>query len=826
MSLAPLTQAWRSLRRAPLFTASVVLSLTIGLGAVAAISAIVDGVLLRPLPFGHPDRLVGVSLDMPPLSLRHMAQSASTFLTFRRFAHTIDAIALYDEESVNVSDPSGRGEPERMTATSVTANGIPMLQVNPIIGRAFTEEEDQPRSGGPRVVVIGEGVWRTRFGGDRGVIGKSLSINGRSTEIIGVMPARFSFPSAGNELWLPLQLDPNDNNGFSYNAIARLRSGVTVDAAQRDFARVLPLVVSVNPLLAPGMPMQTVLDQGKPVPRLTPMRDDVVGGIARTLWMVAATALLVLLVTAANVANLLLVRADARSRELSLRAALGAGRTRVLAHFFWESGLLAALSVAVGLAIAALGIRALVHASGAAARIPRLAEVHVDATVAAWTVAAAALVALVCSVLPAIRFLRAGPLSGLRDGGRGGTIGGHRQRARSALVAAQVAFALVVLAASTLLLRSLERLRGVRPGFNPDGVATVWLDLPRQRWPNDTAVVQLYARLVEHVAQLPGVAAAGVASNLPTINNGLNENPVYVEGDVSTGAKIPPLETYVKVDSGYFRALGIPLLAGRTFDRLERQRGDEAVINQETARDVFHDSTGLTALNKRFRELPTGKVLTVVGVVGSIRDTSLSAPPSRLVYLPESLGGDTLTGRPSRQMAVVAHTSADITATVRAIQRAVHDADPTLPTFQAQSLREAANASMARLTFTILVLGVAAGITLLLSVVGLYGVIAYIVILRTRELGVRIALGAQPRAVALMVTRHGLLLCAGGIAAGLVLFTAVARFLRSFLFEVSPADPATLAAVALTLLVFALTASWIAARRAGAMNPVEALRAE
>jgi predicted permease len=819
-----LTYAWRSLRRAPVFSASVVLTLTVGIGSAAAIFAIVNAVLIRPLPYGKADRLVGAWHDMAPLSLNHAMQTAGTYFTYKKFVHSIEDIGIYEGGSVTVTDPAERAQPERMNVVNATASLIPLLEVPPLLGRTFTAAEDVPK--GPHVALISEGLWRSRFGGDRGVIGKTLVVSGDLTQIIGVMPERFRFPDAGTKLWLPLQLDPNDPNpgGFNYIGIVRLKPGVTIAAAQREFVSALPRLPEVSPTLAPGVTTQMLLDQAKPVPHLVPMRDDVVGEVSHTLWIVAATAILVLLVTCANVANLLLVRADGRHRELSVRAALGAGRNRVLAHFFTESALLTVLSAALGLGLAALGIGVLVRAGPA--QIPRLAEVHIDAAVVVFTLVVGACVAIACSAIPAVRFLRADVLSGLREGGRAGTAGSHRQRARSTLVAVQVAFALVVLAASALLLRSFERLRAVRPGFDPDGVATVWLTIPSQRYPNDTTVVNFWARLADRAAQLPGVQSVGVTSRLPLMMNGMNINPVYVEGDASSATKIPPLEVYSTVDAGYFTAMRIPLIAGRTFDRLERQHGDETIVSQEVARVLFHDSTGQAALNKRFRELPNGQLHTIIGVVGSVRDTSLSSPPVRTVYFPESLGGDTVSRQLDRRMALVARTSGDVTATTRSMQRLIHETDPTLPTFDVRSMRATTDASIARLTFTMIVLAVAAAVTLILAVIGLYGVIAYIVTLRTRELGVRIALGAQPRAVATMVTRQALALCVAGLAVGLALVVAGARFLRTFLYEVAPTDPLALGSATALLVAFALLASWIPARRAARVNPIEALRSD
>lgn len=819
-----LTYAWRSLRRSALLSASLVVTLTVGLGSAAAIFAVVDAVLLRPLPYGQPDRLVGVWLDMPPLSFTHIQQSLGTYLAFRRYARSIDGIAAYETSSINVTDPNGRADPERMHAALATASTFPLLQVNPILGRPYTDAEDVPK--GPRVVVISEGVWRTRFAGDPNVIGKTLVIDGNATQIIGVMPTRFRFPDASTQLWLPLAPDPTDimSSGFNLNTVARMKPGITIAAVSRDFTNLLPRAADIAPMFAPGITTRTILDQARPRLDVVPLRDDVVGAASRTLWIVAAAAVLVLLVTCANVANLLLVRADGRHRELSVRAALGAGRQRVLSYFFAEAALLSVISAVVALGVAAVAVRLLVGAGPA--QLPRLAEVRIDWVVVAFALAVALLVAGVCTAIPAVRFSRGDLLAGLREGGRGGTVGGRRQRARSALVAAQVALALVVLAASGLLLRSFERLRAVRPGFDANGVATLWLSLPSQRYHGDSSVVRFYAQLVRRAAALPGVRAVGITSRLPLQSDRVSISPVYVEGAATPSSKMPPLELYASVDSGYFSAMRIPIIAGHNFDRLDRQRGNEALISQEAARVLFHDSTGRAALDQRFRMLPNDSLRTIVGVVGSMRDTSLFQGPARAVYVPESLGGDTAIDMVSTTMAVVARTSGDVAATTRALQRLVRDLDPSLPTFDVSSMQATVDASIASVTFTMIVFGAAAGVTLLLAVVGLYGVIAYIVTLRTRELGVRIALGAQPRAVAAMVTRQALALCGVGIAAGLVVVVALARFLGAFLYQVAPTDPVTLAAASILLLTVALLAAFVPARRAAAVSPIEALRAD
>jgi predicted permease len=823
--LRPIRYAWRSLRRTPVFTATAVLTLSIGVGAVTAIFAVVDGVLLRPLPYGHPEQLVGAWHDFPPLSITHGEQSSATYFTYQRFAHTISGIAAYERGSANVSDPRGTIEPRRLEAGYITANLIPLLEVAPKLGRAFNAAEDAPN--GPAAVIISEGLWRSRFGGDPHVAGKTLEVGGVSREIVGVMPKSFRFPSSDTQLWLPLALDPNDPfpGGFNYDAVARLKPGVSVAAAQRDFKSVLPRVVDVSPMFASGVSTEMLLQQAQPQPRLVPMRNDVVGGIADTLWIVAATAGLLLVVACANVANLVLVRADGRQRELAVRAAIGAGRAHVLVHFLAEAAVLAMITAVLGLAIAAIGVRLLV--THGPVEIPRLAEVRIDGTVATFTVAIAALITLACSLLPALRFSRTNLVGSLREGGRGGTSGRSRQRVRGALVAAQIALALVVLAGSGLLIRTFSELHAVNPGWNADRMATFWLSPPDSRYASDSALSRFYSQLTRRVAALPGVRAVGLTSQIPLADHGRSTSPIWVEGDPSAASQIPPIQAMIATDSGYFGAMGIPLLAGRTFLALDaRQDGFDAIVNQVTAEHFWHDATGRAAIGKRFQTLPNGPWYTVVGVVAGVRDSSLQTPPVATVYFNEVPSVDNAFGQMRRTMGLVVRTAGDPESIVRPVRSVVHELDPTLPLFDVQPMSEVVRGSLAQLSFTTFIIGMAAAATLLLGAIGLYGVIAYVVSLRTRELGVRVALGATPGEIAAMVTRQGIALTVTGIVAGLALFALVARFIRSLLFGVAPGDPLTLIVVALVLLVIAALASWIPARRAARVDPMMALRAE
>jgi len=431
--------------------------------------------------------------------------------------------------------------------------------------------------------------------------------------------------------------------------------------------------------------------------------------------------------------------------------------------------------------------------------------------------------------VPALRIGRVRLSNALREGGRTGTATRVQQRVRGTLVAAQIALALIVLSASGVLLRTFQQLRAVNPGFDTENVATFWMSLPGARYKDASAVARFYSTLTARATELPGVRAAGVTSRVPLESGGMSQDPLYPENDRSYEKKIPPLQLYVTVDSGYFGAMGIPLLAGRTFRNLTTQSVGEVIVSQATAKHFWNDPTGRSAIGKRFRELPTGPLYTVIGVVGSVRDTALSAAPSQTVYLPEAATKDTSWkgfDHAEWTMGLVVKTTGDPSAITTSVQRLVRELDPTLPTFDVRPMRAVLRASTARLSFITVILGGAAVVTLLLGAIGLYGVMAYLVALRVKELSVRIALGAQPSAVAAMMTRHGLALSAIGVVAGLAGFATVARFLRSFLYGVAPRDPLALTAASLTLIAIAALATWIPARRASRVDPADALRAE
>jgi putative ABC transport system permease protein len=561
------------------------------------------------------------------------------------------------------------------------------------------------------------------------------------------------------------------------------------------------------------------LEQTNPRPVALPLRDDVTSGIARTLWMVAAAAGLVLLVAWANVVNLLLIRADGRQLELAVREALGASRLRIATHFLGESIVLTTTAGAVALLAAWGAVRALV--AFGPADIPRLADVGVGLTTVGFVVVVSIVGATICGAVPTIRLRRASLSINLRDGGRGETAGKTRQHLRATIAALQIAVALVVSVGSALLLRTFHRLYQERPGFDATNVMAIWTQLPFARY-GDSASVAFYARLTESVRQLPGVRAAGLTTRLPLGAGEMREQSFRVEGEGRTLS----LPTHV-VDDGYFASMMIPVLAGNGFRRLGVQRGGDVIISQRAAATIFNDPTGKVAVGRRLALAPSGPTYTIVGVVGDVRDHDLATAPSATVYVPQVVPTDPRVEPGARRtMALVVKTSGPPSAVVAAVRQVVRDLDPTVPIFNVDAMSEVVRASTARLSLALTLMTAAAAITLLLGTIGLYGVMAYMVALRARELAVRVALGADPRQLARAVAMRGLALTAGGVAAGFALYAIAAPFLRASLYGVTTSDPLTLVGVTLALVGTASLASWVPARRAARVDPAEALRAE
>jgi predicted permease len=818
--------AARSLRRQPAFTIAAVVTLALGIGATTAIFGVVNGVLLRPLPYEGSERLVSMGHTTRLAAGVALPQSIGTYLTYRRLNRTMSDMGAYLEEAVNVTAGDFT---TRTPAARVTASFFSVLRVRPLLGRMLTPDDERP--GRTPVVVIGERFWRADLGGTSSVIGSMLRVDGIPHEIVGVVPEHVRLPTDDTRLWLPLWLDPATNNpfGFSYAAFGRLREGVTREAATADLQQALLRLPDFFPAAAPGIPMQQVLAEAAPRVVLRPLRDQVVGDIGGVLWVIFGTICFVLVAACANIANLCLVRAEGRQTELAVRAALGAGRGDLLARFLAEGVILASAGAMLGIGVAAAALRVL--RATTTVPIPRLAEVRVDATVILVSVAIAALVALLTSAMPILRVAGRDLTPHLRAGGRGTMRGGSRRTMQRGLVVVQIALAFVLLAASTLMARTFVSLRQVPLGFDAAHALTFKTALPVATYRGVMDVYRFYERLAAALEALPGVESVGVTGWLPLSTEMVDLNTMWVEGRETPGREIPPARPVVSSSPSYFRALGIPILNGRVFQGGEPGRVPaEVVVSATFARQLWGPRGEQEALGRRLRFLPEEPWLTVVGVAGAVRDAGLGSEPLPVVYIPLAVdayaGLDSTAVITPRVGTVVVRTAREPRSTADAVRRVVRSLDPSLPVFELEPMGARVRRSMARTSFTALLLAIAAIVALGLGAIGLYGVVAYTVGVRRREIGLRIALGSPPTAVSRLLVRQGAVLAVIGAAVGLVTALGVTRVLRALLYGVSATDPLMLGGAAVVLLLVALAASWIPAWRASRVDPASVLSAD
>lgn len=822
----PIRHAVRSLKRAPVFTITAILSLVLGIASVGTMFAIVYGVLLAPLPYGEPERLVSIGLQTPESGW--IGQPPALQVTYTELAQTLDGVGFHRTGSTNLWTEGSDDGAQSVIATWVTASMMPLLQTPPLLGRTFTADEEL--RGGPNAVILSESEWRSRFNAATDVIGKTLMVNSVAREIVGVMPARFSFPTSATRVWLPAKRVDNATVGdFAYAGVARLAPGATVEQAQRELVAILPSVAESFPRLeatamdraqgrVSGSSTATWIAEVNPTPVVEPLRDRITGGISRTLWMLAAAAGLVLLVAWANVANLLLIRADVRQAEFAIRAAVGASRLHTITYYFAEALLLGAAAGALALLMVVGAVEALV-AFGPAG-IPRLAELGVGLPTVGFIALITAAGVIVCAAVPAGHSWRTCLTRNLREGGRGASSGKSRLRLRAALTTLQIAVALVVTIGSALLLRTAYGLYQVDPGFDTTEVTTLRIQLPAARY-DGAGSVAFFARLTEEVRQLPSVHSAGVTMKVP-LSGGTIEQTLRI--DIEGTTRLLPV---LAVDNGYFATMSIPLISGRGFRPLDLERGTDIIISRRTAAILFGDPEGSAAVGKQLTLARSGLVYTVIGVVGDARYEDLATPPAAMVYRPLVVPTDPSVEPGVRgNMALVVKSSEAIGTLAPAIRGIVHRLDPTVAIYNVEAMSDVVRASTARLSLVLALITTAAAITLVLGTIGLYGVMAYMVALRTREFGVRVALGADPKRIARLVATRGLMLTASGVAAGFALYALATPFLKAYLFGVTMSDPATLVGATLVLLATATLASWLPARRAARVDPAQALRAE
>jgi putative ABC transport system permease protein len=805
--LQNLRYAVRTLRKAPGFTALVVLTLALGIGANTAIFSVVNALLLRPLPYQEPDRLVRLYETFPLASGEGQGSvSVPNFLDWREQTRTFDGLAAYSDGDVNLQ---GVDRPERLSSVTATANLFSLLGARPRLGRTFVPTDDEP--GAPPVVVLSEGLWEQRFGGDPGVLGETILLDGQAHTVVGVMPERFRFPAgaARTDVWLPLKFTPSqaENRGSHWMAVlGRLRPGATLEAAGAEMSQIAARIEEQYPDQQEGRGI-----------KLVPLRETVVGKVRPALLVLLGAAGLVLLIACANAANLLLARSAARRREIAIRTALGAGRGRVIGQFLTEALLLALAGAVLGLALAAAGIRVLVGLAGPS--LPRAGEIGFDAGVVAFLVLVTGLTAVGFGLAPALQASGIRLHEDLKEGSGKASAGRSGQRFRSALVVSQIALSLVLLIGAGLLMKTFVALLSTETGMQTENVLTMNVSIPAQRYPDATATARFFDPVLEQVRSLPEVAAAGWTTHLPLQAWGLN-GPFTIEGRPApaTAAESPRAE-FRGVSSGYFAALNIPLLRGRGITA--QDAGDAPpvlVVNQTLAERYFPDGD---PIGQRIL-LWDGFAIPIAGVVGDVRQAELTREPLAELYAPHSL----MVQFGLTDMTLVVSTRIPSTTIAAAAQRAIEAVDPEQPVYNVQTMEQVVANSVSDRRLYLWLLGTFAAVALALAIAGIYGVIAYAVTQRTREFGIRIALGAQTASVLGLVLRHGAKLAVLGLLIGLPAAFALTRVLGSLLYGVSATDPVTFISVALLLISVALLASYLPAHRATRVNPTVALRAE
>jgi putative ABC transport system permease protein len=797
-----LRYAVRMMLKQPVFTAVAVIALALGIGANTAIFTVVNAVLLRPLPYHDPDSLVWVWDTQPQLA--RAPTSLPDFIDWREQNQSFESLAAFLNGNMFVDDGSGVQE---TPVGLVTPDFFSVFRVKPVLGRTFTEEETQP--GRHRVAVLSQGMWQRRFGADPNVLGQTIQLSGAAYTIIGVLPAGFSYPNEA-QLWRPIQIDPKQlNRGPHYlQVVGRLRSGVTIQQAQAEMSTIASHLAEQYPDKIAGHGVKLEL-----------LSDRVVGNIGTALFVLLGAVGFVLLIACANVANLQMVRAGARQKEIAIRTALGAGRSRIIRQLLTESILLAVAGGGAGLLVAVWGVNSLVSLS--TDTIPRVREIGIDGKVAFFTILVSLVTGVVFGLAPALQVSKPDLVDALKESSRT-TPGARHNTLRSALVVTEVALSLVLLIGSGLMIRSFAKLNSVHPGFDPENVATMGVTLLRANYPDDTHVAATYSQLLEQLAAAPGVESVGATTELP-LSGASTSDYFTIEGRPAIPKAEQPLTECRTVTPHFFESMRIPLLAGRDFTPTDtKQSPNVAVVNEVFARLFFPGEDPLghrLNLQGQFRD-----PLVIVGVVGNVRDFGLDEQPKPGIYYPylQSPLFEDL----SRSLTLVIRTKSDPASLMESLRAEMLSMDKTLPVYSLKPMTEYLHDSLSRRRFNMVLLSVFAAVALVLAAVGIYGVISYTVSQRTHEIGIRLAIGAHAGNILRLVIGQAMLLTIIGIALGLAASFALTRLLESLLFEVSATDPLTFAVIAVILTGVALAACFVPARRATKVDPMIALRYE
>jgi predicted permease len=810
--LREIRHALRRLVKAPVFTASAVLTLGLAIGANVAIFTLVRRVVLAPLPYAESDRLVLLSHGAQLEGFSSAGISTGLYAHYLERSHSFEGMALYFMGETTLS---GDGDPERIRMGLGMPSLLRVLGTSPQLGRWFSEAEGAP--GASLAVVLTHAFWVRRYGGDAAVLGRRIELGGQEAEIIGVMPEDFAFPDRTAEAWTPFLYDPGAvrAGGFEILGVARLRSGVSAETARVE----LNQLIARLPERFPGDPIaRALVDDARLYSNLTTLKTAIIGPIEQTLWILMGAVVVVLLVACANVANLFLVRADIRQREVALRRALGASRNSVAGFFLSESGMLALLGGVLGVGLAAASVRLLVTLGPQ--DLPRLNEVRIDGAVLGFAAALSALSALAFGSIPMLRGGALAPL--LQETGRGNTTSSPRMRARHMLMGGQVALALILLVASVLMGRSFQRMLHVDPGFQADNALMFRAGLSPLDHPTSTEVAMFHNELIERVSALPGVTGVAMTT-CPPLGGICTWDPLTVLDRPAKPGEIGAITSYRWVSPGYFETLGIRLMAGRYFEAGDFENAKNAIIDERLAQKYF---PGEDPLGRRVERVMEDDPYVIVGVVQHVAVNSLTdadPPPELYMPYPAEPPAD---GIADRNAAYIVRARVPPLDLVPQIRRIIGEMSPATAMSRVSTLEDTLRQARAPMAFTMMLLAIAAGVALLLGVIGIYGVITYAVSQRTGEIGVRLALGARPRDVAAMVVRQGGVVTVAGILLGVAGALTTTRLMSALLFGVSPSDPLTYGSVAAFLAATALLACWIPARRAARLNPLVALRTE
>jgi putative ABC transport system permease protein len=814
------------MRQAPIFSAAVIGTLALAMGATTAIFSVVDTVLLRPLAYRDADRLVMLYQAIPKAIPTPIGFSAPDYHAFLERATAFESIAAFKNRELELS---GLTEPGRIKAAAVGWSLFTTLGVDPALGRPFSREEDE---GSQAVAILSDGLWRRKFGSDRSVVGRAIVLDRRAYTVVGVMPRGFTFPARGTimnntpaDLFIPISFTDVERGAFGsmYNnsVVARMKPTIAVSEAD---AQVRTAVQSAAKILYPAE-LQGLA--GAISASAVSMRDETVGRARTLLFVLFAAVVVVLLIACADLANLMLTRAVARKREMAVRSALGAARGRLIRQTLVESAVLAVLGATLGLAVAKWVVTALLAA--APENLPRLDEVGLDVRVLGFAAVLCVITALLCGLLPALEVTREDSSDSLKEGGRTGSLGRRQRRIFRTLVAAQVALALVLLVGGGLLLRSFNRLMNIDPGFRAEHVLTFATSLPGTAYRQGSEVRSFYTRLLESLEQIPGVSAVAASTDLPL---GIRERRAFtIERQPDASKMLAHAVAHDWVTGKYFEAFGIPLKRGR-FLTAQDNEGSEpvVVINETMARTWWGDGDPVGERMAWGGPRSHGPWMRIVGVVADVKQGPLHSKVEIQTFqpwlqVPDAMIGDTIVGA-LRSLKISLRTQTDPLSVTSAVRARVREIDPSLPVTALQTMEQVVEKSAAPERFNTMMLTAFAMLALLLAALGIGGVLATSVSRRTQELGIRMALGAQRSTLLRMILGEGMSLALIGIAIGLPLAFILTRLISTLLFNVSPRDPATFLSVAVLLIIVALTAAFIPARRATSIDPIAALRRE